>query len=103
MPWIQLEPDGPGDPMVQHINPDPDGFTIRTEFLDTQAVLDQNTAVRNERGSQIDPHHHYVATIPEEVQLIWDREFPEWRRDNEIFARLLRDRDWCKVRTSEKY
>lgn len=78
---------------------------VETWYSDkiTEGVLDKNQKIRNERGSDIGEAFHHVASIP---QALWDRWMKETKgeimRDRQLLVRYLRDRDYLKVRTSDK-
>jgi len=78
---------------------------VETWYSDkvTEDVLDENQKIRNERGSDMSEALHHVARIP---QPLWDRWVKETKgeimRDRQLLVRYLRDRDYLKVRTSDK-
>ena len=69
----------------------------------TEEVLDENQKIRNARGSEMGENFHHVARIP---AALWDRWMKETRgeiaRDRQLLVRYLRNREYLKVRTSDK-
>ena len=69
----------------------------------TEDLLDENQKIRNARGSQVGETFHHVARIP---QVLWDRWYKETQgeiaRDKNLLLAYLRNRDFNKVRTSDK-
>lgn len=91
------------------VTPDEDGFTIERQYGDTQAVIDQNTAVRNEikqveaRFGPNGEKMYQVASIPAELWAIMVKETNgEVMRDNDLLLRLLRHPDVSKALTTDK-
>ena len=69
----------------------------------TEGVLDENRRIRNARGSQMGETFHHVARIP---AALWDRWYKETggaiAKDRKLLLAYLRNRDFEKVRTSDK-
>ena len=69
----------------------------------TEGVLDENQKIRNARGSKMGENLHHVARIP---IALWDRWMKETggeiARDRQLLIRYIRDREYLKVRTSDK-
>lgn len=92
--------------MRQFIRPDEDGFTLRTLYASTEDVLDQNHRVKNARGRLIgngqDGSFHHVASIPMELWHRWHQEYGrKLYEDPLLVPRLIRERDYNKVQTSD--
>ncbi len=55
---------------IQWVDPDPTGFTVRTQYKGTQDILDRNACSRNDAPStfrQDGVDFHHAASIPMEV------------------------------------
>jgi len=89
---------------VEFIRPDPEGFTVRTNFRGTPQVLDRNAELRgaasrtfkDEKGG----HWAHVASIPIEVYEM------EWRRLGRAptakeCVKLANQRDFNKLKTRD--
>lgn len=98
----ELPFDDNGD-RVQWIEPDPTGFTLRTQYRTTQQALDLNAHHRAEapRVFRQDGHtFHHVASVPmevyEQLQLRLGR-----APTAEELIKLSQDRDFNKLKTRE--
>ena len=69
----------------------------------TEDVLDENQRIRNARGSQMGETLHHVARIP---AALWDRWWKETKgaigKDKKLLIAYINNRDFSKVRTSDK-
>ena len=77
-------------------------YTVYSDAA-TEAVLDENQKIRNARGSQMGEAFHHVARIP---AVLWDRWYKETggaiAKDRKLLVSYLQNRDFRKVRTSDK-
>ena len=88
---------------TQWIEPDPDGFKIRTRYRGTEEVLDANAGMRgilpdNFQGPG--PGFHLVGRIPLEIYEQLYIKFGRAPNMDELKA-LLNDRDYSKLKTRE--
>ena len=96
-----------GGNIREYLVTDPDGrmIGVHTWYSDavTEGVLAENQQIRNVRGSEIGENLHHVARIPVALWDRWMRETNgEIARDRQLLIRYIRDRDYLKVRTSDK-
>jgi hypothetical protein len=88
---------------TQWIEPDPDGFTIRTQYPGTEDILDVNARIRgllpdNFRGPG--PGFHLVGRIPMEIYEQLHVKLGRAPNIEELKA-LINDRDYSKLKTRE--
>lgn len=84
--------------------PDESGFTLRTQFKGTQAVLDRNLAERSAAPRRYgDGFMHKVASIPLEV---WEQWVLEWKNsghqgepDQDFLRAKLNSPEYAYLRT----
>ena len=96
-----------GGNIREYLITDPDGHMIGVDTwystAITEDILDENQQVRNLRGTDLGENFHHVARIPIALWDRWMRETNgEVARDRQLLIRYIRDRDYLKVRTSDK-
>ena len=106
VPKILLESlDGGAVKEYLHLDPDGNMVGVETQYDDSTdvAVFDKNQELRNARGNKIEENFHHVASIPEALWHRWITETKgEILRDPKLLIAKIKDRDFCKVQTSEK-
>lgn len=88
---------------TQWVRPDPTGFTVRTQYKNTDRVLDGNACARNEapktfRSDGVDFHH--VCRVPIELYDQLTIRFGRPPTAKELIQ-LAQDRDFSKLKTRE--
>ena len=89
--------------MTQWIDPDPQGFTLRTRYKGTQGVLDRNAALRADTPHffrQDGVNYHHAASIPMEVYEQFQHQLGRTPTAAELI-KLSQDRDYNKLKTRE--
>lgn len=79
-------------------------FVVETVQDGVEQILERNKALALENGKDVGEWWAHVASIPNIVQLRWINEYgfnPVYAEDKTVLRRLLNDRDWRWLRTSE--
>ena len=92
--------------MTQFVRPDENGFTTRTVFHDTEAVVDQ---LQRERAIDPKPRsfsrdgvcYRKVGSIPAHVIHQFYAEHKRWPNSDDLLA-MLRNSDYSKLRATEE-
>ena len=90
--------------LQQWVTPDPEGFTLRTRFKNTQQALDQNAQERNGNPMSFkdkDGASWYKAcSVPPEVMDLLFRRLGRMPTPEELIQ-FSQDRDFSKLRTTD--